>query len=233
MAYLAQTLVTNAWYLSGIVARNLEGPTGDELSDGITLLNALLDFKQVELDLVPYYTYKTSITLVAGQEQYFIENCASIASLTFTINEVRYPTQYTSMKQYFGSSRVNNVSSLPFNWYFQRTLKGGNLFVYFLPAGPYPIQIMGQFFLTDVTKDTDLLTVYDTSYIEYLRYALAQYMCSEYGVTFNPQSEAILKKYQRKLMYMTPPDLTMRKTSILTQGGPLNFGDVNLGFGWR
>src|ERR1700679_3460960 len=103
--------------------------------------------------------------------------------------------------------------------------------------------------LTDVSLSTDLTNIsqtglpyvfinssnqgYDTSYIEYLRYALAQFMCSEYGILFNPESAGILRKYERKLMYMSPPDISMIKTSILTQGSGLNFGDVNLGKGWR
>jgi len=233
MAYTAQTLVSRSWYLSGIVARNLEAPTGDELTDGLMMLNALLDFKQVELDLLPYYTYDTSLVAVPNQEIYFIQNCALIQTVTFNIDVVRYPMDQTSAQRYFGSSRVDNIASLPFNWNFQRTLNGGNLYIYFLPAGEYPLKIYGKFFLTDVSAQTDLLTVYDTSYLEYLRYALAEYMCSEYGVTFNPQSAAILRKYERKLMYLSPPDFSGIKSSILTAGGPLNYGDVNIGKGWR
>ena len=108
--------------------------------------------------------------------------------------------------------------------------------------------MMVKLFLTDVALTTDLTNVaetlpytflqtnnagFDTSYIEYLRYALAQYMCSEYGIIFNPQSEKILTAMKRKLMYMSPPDLSMVKTSILTEGTGINFGDVNIGKGWR
>ncbi len=108
--------------------------------------------------------------------------------------------------------------------------------------------MMVKFFLVDVSLTTDLTNVsqivpytflqtrnqgYDTSYIEYLRYALSKMICSEYGVQFNPESEQILKSYERKLMYMEPPDLIMNKTSILTQGVGYNWGDVNIGRGWR
>lgn len=115
-------------------------------------------------------------------------------------------------------------------------------------------------FLVDVTLQTDLQDVtttltnpynipnyttytfinnniqgYDTSYIEYLRYALARYMCSEYGVIFNPESEKIYQSMARKLMYMDPPDLTGKKLSILyADSNPgYNWGDVNIGHGWR
>ena len=233
MTYLAQTLVTKSWYLSGIVARNLQVPTGDQITDGLFLLNALLDFKQIETDLIPYFTYKTNIFCVSGQETYFIPNCALIQSVTFNIGVVRYPMQYLTDTSYFGSSRVDNIQTLPFNWTYVRELGGGNLYLYFLPDQAYQLKIFGKFFLTDVSLTTDLTTVYDTSYIEYLRYALAAYMCSEYGISFNPDSQKILDSYRRKLMYLSPPDLSMQKSSILTQGASLSFAQINLGQGFQ
>lgn len=233
MAYTAQTLITRSWYLSGIVARNLQAVTGDQITDGLLLLNSLLDFKQIETDLIPYFTYNTSISCIAGQETYFVPNCALIQSITFNYSNVRYPMQYLTEGQYFGAARVNNVSSLPFNWTYVRELGGGNLYLYFLPNSNYQLNIYGKFFLQDVSLQTDLLSVYDTSYIEYLRYALAELMCSEYGIQFNPESAKKLMSYQRKLMYLSPPDLGMKKLSILQESSGLNYGDVNIGLGFR
>jgi hypothetical protein len=247
MTYTAQTLITRSWYLSGIVARNLQVPTGDQITDGLMMLNALLDYKQIETDLIPYWTY-IEMPAVPGQEFYFLPYVADIETVTFNIDVVRYPMDQTSRVHYFGSSRVDNISTLPFNWNFNRALAGGNLGLYFLPQSNYPLKIMAKLFLVDVTLQTDLTNVsqivpytfinssnqgYDTSYIEYLRYALAQYMCSEYGILFNPESAGILKKMERKLMYVSPPDLSNVKTSILVEGQGYNWGDVNIGKGWR
>jgi len=110
--------------------------------------------------------------------------------------------------------------------------------------------MMVKIFLVDVDLTTDLTNLteivpytfinsanqgLDTSYIEYLRYALARMMCSEYGVLFNPESEKILTSYERKLMYVSPPDLTVTKTSILNADNytGLNWGDISIGRGWR
>lgn len=232
MSYPARLLVTRSWYLSGIVARRLQSVTGDQATDGIALLNALLDWKTVETDLIPYWTY-FEFPAVIGQEQYFIPNLYDVESLTFNIGDVRYPTDYTTRTAYFGTGRVDNINSLPSNWYFNRSVGGGSIYLYFKPAGEYPIKIMGKFGLQNVTLDTDLLAIYDAAYIEYLRYALAQYMCSEYGIIFNPESEKILNSIKRTLMYVSPPDLSVRKSSILTAGSGINFGDVNIGHGWR
>lgn len=233
MAYTAQQLITRAWYLSGIVARGAQTVSGQQITDGLYLLNAFLDFKSVETDLIPDWTYDTSIVAVPGQEEYFIPNCVAIESVTFNIDVLRYPMDYTTRTRYFGSGRVDNISTLPFNWTYLRTVGGSNLFMYFLPAGNYPLKIMGKFALTDVSLDTDMTTVYDTYYIEYLRYGLAQYMCSEYGIIFNPQSTEVLKKMERELMYVSPPDLSMAKITLLSQGTGYNYGDINIGRGWR
>jgi len=330
MAYLAQTLVTNSWYLSGIVARNLQTVTGDQITDGLALLNALLDFKQIETDLIPYWTY-IQINPITGQEYYFLPNAVGIESITFNIGVVRYPMDSVTRRNYYGSSRVDNIQTLPFSWNFNRGQGGGTFATYFLPSAQIQtFKLMVKLFLNDVQLDTDLTNVYqlfaagfvsnftitnpgtgytslptvtisapnitngtqaeafaninngsitsinlinagsgytstptvaitggggagavvqanrsnysflqsnnagfDTSYIEYLRYGLAQMMCSEYGVLFNPESEKILKKYERKLMLESPPDLSIIKSSVLCEQAGLNYGDVNLGLGWR
>ena len=247
MPYTAQDLITRSWFLSGIVARNLQVPTGDQIYDGLQMLNDLLNFKQIETDLIPYWTY-IELPLVANQEYYFLPYVAAIESATFNIDVVRYAMDYVSRRNYYGSSRVDNISTLPFSWNYNRSLGGGNMALYFLPESNYPMKMMVKIFLVDVTLQTDLTNIseivpynfvnssnqgLDTSYIEYLRYALAQYMCSEYGILFNPESEKILTSYKRKLMYMSPPDLSSIKTSILTEQNGLNYGDINLGKGWR
>lgn len=247
MAYTAQQLITRSWYLSGIIARNLQVPTGDQITDGLMMLNALLDFKQIETDLIPYWQY-IEMAAVANQEYYFLPYVAALESVTFNIDVVRYPMDTVSRRAYYGSSRVDNISTLPFGFNYNRSLGGGNLALYFLPESNYPLKMMAKIFLADVSLQTDLTNIsemvpytfinssnqgYDTSYIEYLRYALAQYMCSEYGILFNPESEKILTMMKRKLMYISPPDLSMTKTSILTEGTGYNWGDINIGRGWR
>lgn len=232
MAYTARTLITRSWYLSGIVARGLQSVSGDQISDGLFLLNSLLNWKAIQIDLIPYWTYY-QFPAVVGQEKYFIPNLYAIESLTFNYGVVRYSTDFQSRHTYFATSRVDNIQTLPFGWTFNRSVGGGSIYLYFLPDSTYPIKIMGKFGLTNVTLDTDMLLTYDPAYVEYLRYSLSQYMCSEYGILFNPESAKILKAITLQLMDVSPPDLSQQKTSILTQAPGLNFGDVNLGRGWR
>lgn len=325
MTYLARELITRSWYLSGIVARNLQTPTGDQITDGLFLLNALLDFKQIETDLIPYWTY-IEIELVPNQEYYFLPNIVAVESATFNLDVVRYPMQNVTRTNYFGSPRVDNISTLPFSYNYNRGHNGGTMSLYFKPDSNYKLKMMVKIAFTDVTLGTDLnnafsdlttgqvttITIinpgtgytetptvtitggngsgaiasgqisdgqvtnidvintgtgytqtptvtitgngtgataeasvstynflqtqnagYDNSYLEYMRYALAQYMCSEMGILFNPESEKILMKMARKLMYMSPPDLSRIVTTVLSDyPGALNWGTVNIGKGW-
>lgn len=233
MANTALNLITRSWYLSTIVARQAQTVSGVQINDGLLMLNALLDWKSADTTLIPYWTYNKNIVTVPGQETYFIPNCVDIESVTFNLNEVRYQMQFITRRPYFATGRVNNVDTLPFNWTFVRGIGGGTLYLYFIPDNNYPLNIMAKFALTDVTLETDMSTGYDGFYQEYLRYALAQYMCSEYGITFNPESEKILNKMTRQLMYVDAPDLSVSKASILNQGACLNWGDVNIGRGFR
>lgn len=259
MTYTAQQLITRSWYLSGIVARNIQTPTGDQIYDGLEMFNDLLNFKQIETDLIPYWQYIT-FNSVPQQEFYFLPFVAEVETSTFNIGVVRYPMVSTCRTNYFGSSRVDNISTLPFSWNYERGVGGGTMGMYFIPDQEYPIKMKVKIFLVDVDLDIDLQNVtasfnntynipgytpyvfinngiqgYDTSYVEYLRYALARYMCSEYGVEFNPESQRIFQSYQRKLMYMDPPDLSMKKMSILQsdQSPGYSWGDVNVGQGYR
>jgi len=223
------------------------------------MLNDMLNFKQIETDLIPYWQYIT-FDAVAAQEFYFLPYVAAVETSTFNLDVVRYPMVSTTRTNYFGSSRVDNISTLPFSWNYNRGVGGGTFGMYFKPDKAYPIKMMVKIFLVDVDLTTDLTNVtetftnpnnipfftpyafinnstqgYDTAYIEYLRYSLARFMCSEYGVMFNPESEKIYQSYARKLMYESPPDLSNKKVSILNADGlsGYNWGDVNLGHGFR
>ena len=100
MAYTALQLITRSFYLSQVVARDLQTPTGSQISDGLYLLNALLDIKGSDLHLIPYFQ-ETMLTTVQGQEEYFVPNLFYVDSMTFNIGVVRYPMIEMTRKQYF------------------------------------------------------------------------------------------------------------------------------------
>lgn len=231
MAYSALTLITRAWYLSGIVARNLETVSGDQVTDGLFLLNVLLDFKASDVRLIPYYT-RYAGTFVIGQEKYFIPNLYAIETMTFNIGQLRYPMTEMKRDVYFGSGRVDNIISLPFSYHSERVYGGSDVYVYFLPVETYTFNLSGKFALTDVTLMQDMSLTYDNFYLEYLRYSLAQFMCNEYNISFAPEKLAMLKVYEKKLLDVSPPDLSLKKVSFMNSGTTLNWAMVNVSGGY-
>lgn len=231
MAYSALQLITRAYYLSGIVARDLQTVTGPQISDGLLLLNSILDFKSSDLRLIPYFT-EYFFTAVQGQEMYFIPNLNYIDTFTFNIGVVRYSMNDMSRKDYFSTPRVDNIQSLPFSYRPERVLNGMNVYVYFTPEAAYDFRIWGKFDLTDVTLDQDMSLTYDLFYLEYLRHALANYICNDYGVTL---PDAVMRQYkeiEKKLMDVSPADLKIQKATYFSARPGMDWQSVNLYKGW-
>lgn len=231
-AYLAGLLIARAWNLSGIVARDFEVVSGSEGSDGLFLLNELLEYKSVRTDLIPYWG-RIEFNLVQGQERYYIPNLLAVETFTFNIGSVRFPTFSAGRKQYFGDGRVDNIQSLPFEWHVEREFGGMYFYVYYLPDTPYLAKITGKFGLTNVELQTDLSTVYDGFYISYLRWCLAAYMCMEYDISFPPDKAKQLEQMEHALRWVSPPDFTMRKLSFMNTNSPFNWAHVNISPAWN
>lgn len=232
MAYVVHKLITNSYYLSGILARNLQTITGDQLQDGLDLLNAWIAIKSANLRLIPYFQ-RLDLTAVAGQEKYFIPNLISIETLVFYIGPVRYSMLPQKRITYTGSGRIENITSLPFSWHIERTLNGANFFIYFLPNLNYPLTIWGKFQLSSVSLNQDLELSLDRYYIEYLRYGLSEQICAEYNIPMQPQAYDRLRELEKIILDVSPPDLQMQKMSNLGQNFAYNYADENLGRGWR
>lgn len=231
MAYTGLQLITRAFYLSQVVSRDLQTPNASQINDGLYLLNAILDYKKTDLRLIPYFTFYEFDTIV-GQELYFIPNLLLIDTMTFNIGTVRYSMYDMSRYEYFGLPRVDNITNLPFSYRPERILNGMNIYMYFLPGGVYQVKIQGKFGLTEVALNTDLSLTYDPYYIEYLRYELANYICSEWGATFPDQAQRKYEEIRKKLMEVSPKDLSIRKQSYFDGQSPIDWQYVNLGVGW-
>jgi len=62
MVYTARKLITKAYYLSQVISRSLQTVTAEQVTDGLELLNALIDFKRSDLRLIPYSSNLHSIS---------------------------------------------------------------------------------------------------------------------------------------------------------------------------
>lgn len=232
MAYTTNELISGAYYASGIVSREFETVSGAQVGDGLQWLNNIITEKDVDEGMVPYEsTYE--FNAIAGQEIYEIPDLIQIDTLVFFLDEVRYAMKYEKRNAYFGSSRVENIQTLPFEWYFERQLGGGNLYIYFSPDRAYPIEIHGIFRIPTVALGQDLSLTFDEFFTTYLRYALADRICSEYNYTTPDNVLRQLSKYESFINKKSRIlDLRLQKVSTLQKRGSLNYGFINLGKGW-
>lgn len=232
MAYTTLQLVTNAYYESGIVSRGFETVGGQQATDGTQFLNEIIADKTLDKGLIPYYL-EYDFAAVIGQEKYFIPNLISVDTFVFFINTVRYQTQNRGRRDYFGTSRANNIQSLPGSWHLERCYGGANLYIYFLPDQNFPLTLWGLFRLASVVINQDLSLTLDQFYINYLKFELAVRLCDEYNYAVPPGVMRQFTKYEDNMKKRSGPlDLQLIKLSSLQKRGGINYGQVNLGHGW-
>lgn len=232
MAYTTLQLINNAYYESGIVSRGFETVGGQQANDGLQFLNDLIADKTVENGLIPYYE-EYNFNAVTGQETYFIPDLIEVETFVFYIDTVRYQTENRARREYFGSSRADNIQSLPGSWHMERCFGGANIYIYFKPNQNYPLTIWGQFRLQQVVINQDLSLTLDRFYINYLKFDLAARLCAEYNYTVPPGVAKALAKYENDISKRSGPmDLRLIKLSSLQRRGGINYGQVNIGKGW-
>ena len=230
MAYTALELITRSYYLSQVVSRSLQVVSGEQVTDGLHLLNAELAYKATDLRLIPYFK-RYEFDTVQGQESYFIDNLVYVDAITFNIGTVRYSLMDMSRKEYFNSPRIDDVQSLPYSYRVERELNGSRIFLYFVPASVYTMKMSAKFALTDVALNTDLSLYYDQFYIEWLRFAMAIRICSEWGATV---PDMVMSKYMemtKKLMDVSPQDLSIVKRGYFGGSPAMDWQMINIP-GW-
>lgn len=232
MAYTALELITRAYYLSQVVARGLQVVTGEQITDGLHLLNADLEYKSTDLRLIPYFE-RFEFDTVQGQEEYFIDNLLYVDSLTFNISNVRYSLLEFTRKEYFAVPRIDNVQSLPYCYRVERERGGARIYLYFVPNQVYNMRMSGKFALTDVTLTTDMSLIYDNFYLEWLRYSLAIKICEDYGATVPDATRMKYMEMTKKLMDVSPADLSIQKKGFFNNSPVMDWQQLNIGRGWQ
>lgn len=231
MTYTVTQLITDAWYLSGVVSQNLETVSGEQLTNGLELLNGALSIKSIKKRRIPYFTVY-DFTLTQSEKKYYIPNLIEVETATFFIDTVRYPMTNVSRQQYFATGRADNVESLPYQYHCERTKGGMDFYLYYAPQLGYAAQIVGKFSLTNVALNQDLSIILDQFYLIYLKYDLASYMAESYNVMLQPQVSTRLRILEKEIIDISPLDLSMIKSSTLQRGSGINYAQVNLGVGW-
>jgi hypothetical protein len=227
MVETARQLITDAFFLSGVISRDLQSISGAEIEAGLTQLNDILAVKRVDLDHIPYYELKTFNT-VGGVEKYFVENMLKASTITFNLQTVRFSTSDRGRDDYFGSSRIDTLQTLPVSCHVERVFDGIDVYFYPIPDKAYPIKIFGKVWMDEVSLNDDLSTFFDRFYLVYLKYKLASYLCNTYGNTFPPQKQKELDSLEQMTADVSAKDMNIKKLSPFGKGRGVNWGIVNL-----
>jgi hypothetical protein len=232
MTYTTNKLIANAYYLSGVCSRDTQTVTGDQITTGLDLLNDLLAIKTANSRLIPYFKAYTLNTVI-GQEAYLIPGLIEATSVTYNIDTVRFPAHEYQRDMYNGSTRADDITSIPWSYNVERVKTGATLSFYFKPDKVYPIRVFGKFGLTSAALGADLEATYDRFYIVYLKYALAELICSDYCITFQSQADQKLRELESMIQDISPYDLQLKKKYTIgkTQYS-LNYAQVNIGGPW-
>ncbi len=221
-------LVTESYYLSGVVSSELESVSSAQLSRGLSLLNDILNNMGATGNRVPYRTLYED-NYVVGQEKYFIPGLIEAETVTFFNGTIRYAMEHIGYRQYMGGTRVENLPSFPSTYTTQKKVGGSNLYVYFQPYDDFRFNIYGKFFLTDVSLSTDISEILDGYYITYLKFKLSEYLC-----LFNnlPVQEIVSKEiHQLESNIFEPelPDMSVKKSSTMgDRKFPSNIAQANM-----
>jgi hypothetical protein len=229
----AGVLVQRSLNLSGIVSKDLEEyDTNSEGTEGLFWLNMLIAEKSATGILLPYFGH-IDITPVEGQEVYFIPNLITAEILTFTIQGVRYSITVTPRYKYLGTPRADNISSLPFQWYWERVNGGMNIYLYFKPSNQIEeLKVTGLLGLQDVIFSTELDDFIDLFYQNFLMFENSESLCIAYNLSVPPDTASKLKRLRNEMRSINPRDFSIKKKSLIGGGGLLTYGQVNFGRAW-
>ncbi|MHA2405045.1 MAG: hypothetical protein ACXADH_18780 [Candidatus Kariarchaeaceae archaeon] len=169
---ITRQLIANAYYLSGILSRDFETISDTQAVDGLDILNDILAEKSISSALIPYYT-QTIYQGVAGTKEFIVPDLVNETDVTFFIDNVRYKMIRDSQQRFWGDSRVEDISSLPFHYYSQRAVGGMQFYLYFTPDADYRFEITGKYRIETLTLDIDTSFFLDRFYVSYLKYKLA------------------------------------------------------------
>lgn len=232
MAYTTNQLIAGAFYKANVLSREFEQVGNQETGEALRWLNEVIARKVVEPDLIPYET-QTTFTAVVGQKDYTIENLIVVDTLTFLKENVRYPVEYIPRDQFRGSARVENITSLPYQFYYEREKGGATVSLYFLPDQAYVFTITGILRLASVALNQDLDLTLDTFFQTYLELELAERICVEYGEP-TPQGVArMLNSYRANISKQSRQlDMSVRKYSTLQKRTGFGWAYANLGQGY-
>lgn len=215
MSYTARKLITEAYYASGIRSREFQTIEGSLISEGLSLLNDFLAVTTAQQSKKPYIQTKV-FNCVIGQEKYEIEGLIYAETISFYIaDNLRLPVRILGRQDYFGSAKVTDLNTIPYNCNIERVLNGSEVYFYPLPDKTYKIEITGFFSLDFIENlSLDLTTVYDMYYIVYLKHNLIKNICMSEAIQTPPETIEYISQLDNAVAKIAMIDLNKKPRKV-------------------
>lgn len=203
-------------------------PSAEEINDGLTTLNALLDTLWNE-NLMVYTHTESSFVLTAGDGVYTIgtggdinvSRPRDIRSAYVRYGDVDYQLEMLADEDY-ESIPIKTISGIPSRLYYEQAYPLGTIHLF-----PYPTGVMTLYYsvpkrlesFATVNEDVDLPPGYE----DLLAYLHAVHYAPEYGVEPSPTVVALAREKKAIIKRRNTKQPMMRVDSALTGGAGYNY----------
>lgn len=221
MAKTARQIITASLRKLGVIASG-ETPGSEDLQDGLSALQGLIDSWSA-IDLLSYVETKETFTLTPGKQEYTIGSSGDfdtgrpIEILGLSVLEAGGPEihlEHLKFEQWYGASRANATSSLPYEFYFETAWPLAKLKLYPVPSEAKQIVIYSRkpfSSVSTVNASVDLPHGYEDAVV----YNLALELADEYGAEVSP---LIVKKADDALAMIKARNLAANIPYAKTEG---------------
>ena len=232
MSTTVADFIRRAYIRSNIISPEYESADSQQLSDGLMLLNECMSEIGINSSANPYET-TFSFDTVPGQTSYILDNYIENEVVSFRWGEVRYQLEKVGAAEFLGTTRVMNVTSLPFQYYIRRIYPNSmEIQIYYSPANIYTVEVTGKRPLNtiSITDPADLETLFDSFYLLYLNICLAKAICDWTGITEPPANEERRLILTDKISRINGPDMTLNSSGSNSRA--INYPLVNFSGRW-
>lgn len=233
---LVSSLIVDAYRFGKIFPVVEANPDSERLTDGLRLLNYIIDEMNIDGKEV---VLNASFTIDNPTTPYPLKGWIEISSATYRIGSVETPMEIVSLDKFMGTSYIRNVKSIPYLGYFQRSdLDGFNLNFYFDPDEKYPITINGLKSIDKLTLNDDI-NVKAKIYKVYLLERLIQNLRAYNSKPDDPRNIAAIANLENKLSNIKDVNTMVECSPFVVGSGDVvdTLGnaayEANIFQGWR
>lgn len=212
----ARDIITSALKIIRVLAAG-ETPTAEELSDGLSKLNDMIDSFSNESLMIHSIT-KEEFTCTANQQVHTLGDTGDFDTLRpIKINKVLFqdssglelPINIRQMEEYADVSSKEVTSEIPTDVYIDPSYPLMNLYLYPIPSTASNVVVYSEKNIQSFTNASTQVSL-PPGYKTLLIYNLAMYLAPEYGKTLSAEamnvaieSKASIKRTNKKPRFLT------------------------------